>query len=49
MSLIKVQALRQTGRHEEARMLVVSLAAQEPGNAELQYEAACGAGRMLAR
>jgi tetratricopeptide (TPR) repeat protein len=41
MSLIKVQALRQTGRHEEARMLVVSLAAQEPGNAELQYEAAC--------
>jgi len=42
MSLTEqVLSLRRAGRHEEACALAVSLAAQFPGDAELQYQAAC--------
>ena len=37
----QVLSLRRAGRHEEACALAVSLAAQFPGHAELQYQAAC--------
>jgi tetratricopeptide (TPR) repeat protein len=37
----QVISLRRAGKHEEACALAVSLAAQFPGDAELQYQAAC--------
>jgi tetratricopeptide (TPR) repeat protein len=37
----QVLSLRRAGKHEEACTLAVSLAAQLPGDAELQYHAAC--------
>lgn len=37
----QVLSLRRAGKHEEARELAVSLAAQFPRDAELQYQAAC--------
>ena len=37
----QVLSLRRAGKHEEACALAVSLAVQSPGDAELQYEAAC--------
>ena len=37
----QVLSLRRAGQHEEARSLAVSLAAQFPDDAELQYQAAC--------
>jgi tetratricopeptide (TPR) repeat protein len=36
-----ILSLRRAGRHEEACALAVSLAAQFPRDAELQYQAAC--------
>lgn len=41
MSLDSFKALRQQGRHAEARDLVVTLVEADPQNAELQYQAAC--------
>lgn len=42
MSLIdKILALRRAGQHEDARSLAVSLVAQSPNDAELQYQTAC--------
>ncbi len=41
MSLDWFHALRREGRHAEARDLIVTLVNADPGNAELQYEAAC--------
>ena len=37
----QVLSLRRAGQHEEACFLAVSLAAQYPADAELQYQAAC--------
>lgn len=37
----QVLLLRRAGKHEEACSLAVSLVAQFPGDAELQYQAAC--------
>jgi len=37
----QVLSLRRAGKHEEACALAVSLAAQSPGDAELQYQTAC--------
>jgi len=37
----QILSLRRAGKHEEACALAVSLAAQFPGDAELQYQAAC--------
>lgn len=37
----QVLALRRNGHHEQACALAVTLAAQEPHDAELQYETAC--------
>jgi tetratricopeptide (TPR) repeat protein len=36
-----IRNLRREGKHEEARALAVELVARAPGDAELQYEAAC--------
>jgi tetratricopeptide (TPR) repeat protein len=41
MSLEHARKLRLSGKHTEARNLLVALAARSPGDAELQYEAAC--------
>jgi tetratricopeptide (TPR) repeat protein len=41
MTLSFAKSLRKEGRHEEAKTLLLSLAAQEAHDAELQYEAAC--------
>jgi thioredoxin-like negative regulator of GroEL len=41
MSLATARELRAAGRHDEARLLLVALAAAAPGDAEVQYEAAC--------
>jgi tetratricopeptide (TPR) repeat protein len=41
MTLSLAKALRKEGKHEEAKTLLVSLAALSPQDAELQYEAAC--------
>lgn len=37
----QVLSLRRAGKHEEACSLAVALVAQLPGDAELQYQAAC--------
>jgi len=41
MNRSSANALRREGKHEEARTLLLSLAALSPNDAELQYEAAC--------
>ncbi|MFN9002690.1 MAG: tetratricopeptide repeat protein [Alphaproteobacteria bacterium] len=41
MSLIASRTLRASGKHEEARLLLIELAARLPHDAEVQYEAAC--------
>lgn len=41
LNLAGARALRAAGRHEEARALLVALAAAAPGDAGLQFEAAC--------
>ena len=37
----QVVSLRRAGRHDEARTLAVALAVRHPGDATLQYQAAC--------
>jgi len=37
----QILTLRRAGKHEEACALAISLAAQSPADAELQYQAAC--------
>ena len=37
----QIVALRHAGRHDEARTLAVALAARHPGDAMLQFQAAC--------
>jgi tetratricopeptide (TPR) repeat protein len=41
MTLSLAKTLRQEGRHEEAKTLLISLAGLSPYDADLQYEAAC--------
>lgn len=41
MTLVVARSLREGGKHEEARQLLVSLATTNPQDAELQYETAC--------
>ena len=41
MNLDSFRALRREGRHTEALDLIVALAAVDPGDAVIQYEAAC--------
>jgi tetratricopeptide (TPR) repeat protein len=41
MNLALARELRANGKHAEARELLIALAAQNPNDAELQYEAAC--------
>jgi tetratricopeptide (TPR) repeat protein len=41
MNLALAKELRASGKHAEARELLVLLAARSPGDAELQYQAAC--------
>ena len=41
MSLAAAKELRANGKHAEAKDLLVALAAQNPNDAELQYETAC--------
>jgi tetratricopeptide (TPR) repeat protein len=41
MTRAAAQALRRAGHHAEAKDMLVSLAAQHPGDASLQYDAAC--------
>jgi tetratricopeptide (TPR) repeat protein len=41
MSLARARQLRANDRHAEAKGLLVALVAQNPDDAELQYEAAC--------
>jgi tetratricopeptide (TPR) repeat protein len=41
MNAETIQNLHREGKHEEARALAVELVANTPGDAELQYEAAC--------
>lgn len=41
MNAESIRTLRAQGKHEEARRLAVELAAGLPGDAEVQYEAAC--------
>jgi tetratricopeptide (TPR) repeat protein len=41
MDLSTARSLRSAGRHDEARTLLVELAAHQPASAELQFEAAC--------
>jgi tetratricopeptide (TPR) repeat protein len=41
MNTESIRALRSEGKHEQARLLAMELATSSPGDAELQYEAAC--------
>jgi tetratricopeptide (TPR) repeat protein len=41
MNFIAARELRAVGKHAEAKDLLVALAAQNPNDAELQYETAC--------
>lgn len=41
MSRATAQTLRREGKHDEARTLLVRLAAESPQDAQLQYETAC--------
>ena len=41
MNTKTIRALRLEGKHEQARLLAIELAASSPEDAEIQYEAAC--------